>query len=68
MAKFRATINTERGKEVSKLGNKEISTHTCGWNAGVRVDIIGDEISIHKTGGSNNSSNIGLIQTIKIKE
>lgn len=61
MAKYRATAESEKGREVSKLGNSRIETHTCTWNEGVRVIMTDSRIEIYRTGGSNNPSNKELL-------
>ena len=58
MAQFRAEIKGSR-KPVSRLGHKTtgISSHTCGWESGIRVegyhdDDLGDIFMIYQTSGS----------------
>lgn len=61
MAKYRATINTERGNKISRLGRREIETHTCGWDAGVKVICDDTGIKCYETGGSDNAKEIKLL-------
>ena len=58
MAQFKAEIQGGRGS-VSRLGHKTtgISSHTCGWDAGIRVEghfdeDLGDIFLVYQTGGS----------------
>mgnify|MGYP003140584870 CR=1 FL=1 len=58
MAQFKAEIKGNRGS-VSRLGHKTtgISSHTCGWESGIRVEghhdeDLGDIFMIYKTSGS----------------
>jgi len=67
MAKYRATIETERGNEVSRLGRRNITTHTRGWGIGIKVECDHDGIRCYETGGSNNSSKKILIWERGIK-
>lgn len=64
MAKYRATIDTERNNQVSRLGRNHIETHTCGWNIGIRVECDNSGIKVYETGGSNNSGNKNLIKEL----
>ena len=58
MAQFKAEIQGNRGS-VSRLGHKTtgISSHTCGWNSGIRVEghfdeELGDIFLVWQTSGS----------------
>ena len=58
MAQFKAEIKGNRGS-VSRLGHKTtgISSHTCGWNSGIKVEghfdeELGDIFLVWQTGGS----------------
>ena len=58
MAQFRAECKGG-GKAVSRLGHKTtgISSHTCGWESGIRVEghydeDLGDIFLVYQTGGS----------------
>ncbi len=58
MAQFKAEIEGNRGS-VSRLGHKStgISSHTCGWNSGIKVEghfdeELGDIFSVMQTSGS----------------
>ena len=58
MAQFRAEIKGGKGS-VSRLGHKTtgISSHTCGWESGIRVegyhdDDLGDIFLVWQTSGS----------------
>ena len=58
MAQFKAEIKGNRGS-VSRLGHKTtgISSHTCGWNSGIKVeghfdDDLGDIFLVWQTSGS----------------
>ena len=58
MAQFKAEIKGNRGS-VSRLGHKTtgISSHTCGWESGIRVEghhdeDLGDIFMIYQTSGS----------------
>ena len=58
MAQFRAEIQGGRGS-VSRLGHKTtgITSHTCGWNSGIRVEghydeELGDIFLVYQTSGS----------------
>ena len=58
MAQFKAEIKGNRGS-VSRLGHKTtgISSHTCGWDAGIRVEghhdeELGDIFLVWQTSGS----------------
>ena len=66
MAKYRATIETERGNSVSRQGRRELKTHTRGWNHGVKVVCDINGIRAWETGGSNNPNNDKLIYSKKI--
>jgi len=61
MAKYKVLIRTERDKLISRLGRREIRTHTCGWDNGVRVVCDAEGIKAYSTGGSNNPVNKTLI-------
>ena len=59
MAQFKAEIKGNRGS-VSRLGHKTtgISSHTCGWDTGIRVEghfdeDLGDIFMVYQTSGSN---------------
>ena len=58
MAQFKAEIQGNRGS-VSRLGHKTtgISSHTCGWNSGIKVEghfdeELGDIFLVWQTSGS----------------
>jgi len=58
MAQFKAEIQGGRGS-VSRLGHKTtgISSHTCGWNSGIKVEghhdeELGDIFLVWQTSGS----------------
>ena len=58
MAQFRAEIKGSRGS-VSRLGHKTtgITSHTCGWESGIRVEghfdeELGDIFLVWQTSGS----------------
>ena len=58
MAQFKAEIQGNRGS-VSRLGHKTtgISSHTCGWESGIRVEghhdeDLGDIFMVYQTSGS----------------
>ena len=58
MAQFKAEIKGNRGS-VSRLGHKTtgISSHTCGWNSGIKVEghfdeELGDIFLVWQTSGS----------------
>jgi hypothetical protein len=58
MAQFRAEIKGGKGS-VSRLGHKTtgISSHTCGWDSGIRVEghfdeDLGDIFLVYQTSGS----------------
>ena len=58
MAQFKAEIKGNRGS-VSRLGHKTtgISSHTCGWESGIRVEghydeDLGDIFLVYQTSGS----------------
>ena len=58
MAQFRAECKGG-GKAVSRLGHKTtgISSHTCGWESGIRVEghydeDLGDIFMVYQTSGS----------------
>ena len=58
MAQFKAEIQGNRGS-VSRLGHKTtgISSHTCGWESGIKVEghydeDLGDIIMVYQTSGS----------------
>jgi len=58
MAQFRAEIKGGKGS-VSRLGHKTtgISSHTCGWESGIRVEghhdeDLGDIFMVYQTSGS----------------
>ena len=58
MAQFKAEIKGNRGS-VSRLGHKTtgISSHTCGWDTGIRVEghfdeDLGDIFMVYQTSGS----------------
>ena len=58
MAQFKAEIKGGRGS-VSRLGHKTtgISSHTCGWDAGIKVEghfdeELGDIFLVWQTSGS----------------
>lgn len=62
MARFRGTV-VGSGNEASRLGNKSsgLVVRANGWNVGIKVSCFvnqdgEDEIVVHKTGGSNNLS------------
>ncbi len=61
MAKYRAIINTERDNKISRLGRREIETHTCGWNTGIKVICNHEGIKCYETGGSNNPNEMKLL-------
>ena len=67
MAQFKAEIQGNRGS-VSRLGHKTtgISSHTCGWEAGIRVEghhdeDLGDIFLVYQTSGSRFSGASKLI-------
>jgi hypothetical protein len=70
MSKLYSIIDTDMSKRKTARGNETITSHTSGWDLGVKVvaEIIHDgteiQFSIYKTGGSNNSSPTELLQTI----
>lgn len=69
MSKLYAEIYTDRNKTVSRRGHRHITTHTRGWDIGIKVccetDVDGRvKISVYQTGGSNNPSNEQLIEEI----
>ena len=58
MAHYRAEIKGNRGS-ASRLGHKTtgISSHTCGWESGIRVEghydeDLGDIFMVYQTSGS----------------
>ena len=58
MAQFKAEIKGNRGS-VSRLGHKTtgISSHTCGWESGIKVEghydeDLGDIFMVYQTSGS----------------
>ena len=58
MAQFRAEIKGGKGS-VSRLGHKTtgISSHTCGWDSGIKVEghfdeDLGDIFLVYQTSGS----------------
>ena len=58
MAQFKAEIKGNRGS-VSRLGHKTtgISSHTCGWNSGIKVEghfdeELGDIFLVWQTSGA----------------
>ena len=58
MAQFRAEIKGGKGS-VSRLGHKTtgISSHTCGWESGIKVEghfdeDLGDIFLVYQTSGS----------------
>ena len=58
MAQFKAEIQGNRGS-VSRLGHKTtgISSHTCGWESGIKVEghydeDLGDIFMVYQTSGS----------------
>ena len=67
MAKYRATIETERLAKVSRLGRRSIVTHTRGWNVGIKVKCNSEGIQCYETGGSNNPTEEKLIWERKVK-
>ena len=67
MAQFRAECKGG-GKAVSRLGHKTtgISSHTCGWDTGIRVEghndeDLGDIFMVYQTSGSRFSEASKLI-------
>ena len=59
MAQFRATIENGKNLPLSRLGHKTngISSHTCGWDTGIRVEghfdeDLGDIFLVYQSGGS----------------
>ena len=67
MAQFKAEIKGNRGS-VSRLGHKTtgISSHTCGWDSGIRVEghydeDLGDIFMVYQTSGSGFSKASVLI-------
>ena len=59
MAQFRAEIKGGKNMPVSRLGHKTtgISSHTCGWESGIRVEghydeDLGDIFHVYQTSGS----------------
>ena len=67
MAQFRAEIKGGRGS-VSRLGHKTtgISSHTCGWTSGIKVEghydeDLGDIFLVYATSGSSGRSRDVLI-------
>ena len=59
MAQFRATIENGKNLPLSRLGHKSngISSHTCGWDTGIRVEAyydndLGDIFLVYQTSGS----------------
>jgi len=72
MAHFIADIQGSRGP-ASRLGGRHISSHTRGWNAGVRVSGNtvgvngegGDAFHVYATGGSNGSGSERYIAIVR---
>ena len=67
MAQFKAEIKGNRGS-VSRLGHKTtgISSHTCGWDSGIRVEghhdeDLGDVFMVYQTSGSGFKSKSVLL-------
>ena len=67
MAQFRAECKGG-GKAVSRLGHKTtgISSHTCGWNSGIKVEghfdeELGDIFLVWQTSGSGFKSRSTLL-------
>ena len=67
MAQFKAEIKGNRGS-VSRLGHKTtgISSHTCGWKSGIKVEghfdeELGDIFLVWQTSGSGFSGKSTLI-------
>ena len=67
MAQFKAEIQGNRGS-VSRLGHKTtgISSHTCGWNSGIKVEghfdeELGDIFLVGQTSGSGLKSKSVLL-------
>ena len=67
MAQFRAEIKGGRGS-VSRLGHKTtgITSHTCGWESGIRVEgnfdeELGDIFLVWQTSGSGFKGRDGLL-------
>ena len=67
MAQFKAEINVSRGA-VSRLGHKTtgISSHTCGWESGIKVEghhdeELGDIFLVWQTSGSGFKSKSVLL-------
>ena len=59
MAQYRAEIKGGKNMPVSRLGHKTtgISSHTCGWDSGIRVEghydeDLGDVFTVWQTTGS----------------
>lgn len=57
MSHLYGSLDGDRGKTVTKAGNRGLSGHVRGWDVGVRVTAShgagSDEFSIALTGGSN---------------
>ena len=68
MAQFRAEIKGGKNMPVSRLGHKTtgISSHTCGWDSGIRVEghhdeDLGDIFMVWQTSGSGFKSKSVLL-------
>ena len=68
MAQFRAEIKGGKNMPVSRLGHKTtgISSHTCGWESGIRVEghydeDLGDVFLVWQTTGSSSMGSSTLI-------
>lgn len=68
MSALYGSIQGERG-EAAKTGNHEMTAHIRGWHIGVRVearhDEAGDSFAVYTTGGSNGSTSVKLVGSIK---
>ena len=68
MAQFRAEIKGGKNMPVSRLGHKTtgISSHTCGWESGIRVEghydeDLGDVFLVWQTTGSSSNGRSALV-------
>ena len=68
MAQFRAEIKGGKNMPVSRLGHKTtgISSHTCGWESGIRVEghydeDLGDVVLVWQTTGSSSNGSSALV-------
>ena len=74
MARFFGEIFGTRGKG-SRIGHKEISSHTRGWHSGVEVhgrphtkDETKDVFTIYMTAGSNRTGSDKFLGTVQLDE